>query len=148
MSTATHSTQTGSCQCGAVSYNLTGTPLSSFLCHCTNCRKFTGSTYQANAMYAGRDSLVVTKGKDNLSVCAYNNTTSGNTIRRHFCKTCGSPLFIYPDANAGIVVVMSGGLDDPAAFAPTRECFVKDRLAWVTPIEAAQFETVQSLPRK
>ncbi|KAF2802705.1 DUF636 domain protein [Mytilinidion resinicola] len=142
MSTATPSTQTGSCLCGAVTYNLTGAPFSSFLCHCANCRKFTGSTYQANSMYAGRDSLTVTKGESNLSVHAYNNTTSGNTLRRHFCKSCGSPLFIYPDAAPGVVVVMSGGLDDPAAFAPTKECFVKDRLPWVTPIEAAQFEAV------
>ena len=46
-----HPTISGSCLCQQVRYELTGDPQVKLLCHCDNCRKVTGSSFMANAVY-------------------------------------------------------------------------------------------------
>lgn len=43
--------RTGSCLCGNVKYTLTGDPMAAFLCHCANCKKFTGAPFQGSGMF-------------------------------------------------------------------------------------------------
>lgn len=40
---------TGSCLCGGIQYEVTGEPMKRVMCHCENCRKFTGSSFMANS---------------------------------------------------------------------------------------------------
>ena len=42
----------GSCLCGEVNYEITGTLGIFQYCHCSRCRKFTGSAYAANIIVA------------------------------------------------------------------------------------------------
>jgi hypothetical protein len=44
-------TVTGSCLCGAVSFEVSGAFDSFFLCHCSRCRKDTGSAHAANLFW-------------------------------------------------------------------------------------------------
>jgi hypothetical protein len=39
----------GGCRCGAVCYEVRGEPLAVGICHCTDCRKETGSVFLAYA---------------------------------------------------------------------------------------------------
>lgn len=41
----------GGCLCQSVQYQVTGAPKMTLVCHCDNCRKVTGSTFMANALY-------------------------------------------------------------------------------------------------
>ncbi len=41
--------RTGGCLCGAVRYEVSGEPYIAGLCHCTKCRKLTGSAFSATA---------------------------------------------------------------------------------------------------
>lgn len=43
---------TGSCLCNAVTYELTGKAHMKILCHCSMCKKATGSCFMANWWYA------------------------------------------------------------------------------------------------
>ncbi|CAI6333168.1 unnamed protein product [Periconia digitata] len=50
----------GSCLCGAITYTLTGEPVTTVLCHCRNCQKSSGSSFQANLFYKQEvDSLFI-----------------------------------------------------------------------------------------
>ena len=46
-------TLTGSCLCGSVRYNVQGEPQRAFHCHCSRCRKATGTGHATNLFVAG-----------------------------------------------------------------------------------------------
>ena len=57
----------GSCLCGAVRFEVTGAFESFFLCHCSRCRKDTGSAHGAN-LFSSTAKLAWLKGEDRKSV--------------------------------------------------------------------------------
>lgn len=95
----------GSCLCGAVSFQLTGSHSAIEVCHCVQCRKWTGHFF-AN-IEVPRETLEI-NGEDRITW----HHSSGK-VRRGFCSGCGSPLFFDPidrQAHHWIGVAM-GALD-------------------------------------
>ncbi|KAJ5665686.1 uncharacterized protein N7477_008134 [Penicillium maclennaniae] len=123
---------TGSCLCQEVRYEVTGPATVTLLCHCNNCRKMTGSTYMANAIYR-KDQLRIICGEDVLKVYRDNNTESGNTVTRQFCSNCSSSLFAMSGsdpADADTVAITSGTMDlgpSKEEWAPQVEVYCKNR---------------------
>lgn len=78
----------GSCLCGAVTFRLTGSFSEIEVCHCVQCRKWTGHFF-AN-IEVPRDSLEI-QGSECITW-----HHSSQKVRRGFCATCGSPLFFDP----------------------------------------------------
>src|SRR5947207_1671695 len=72
-------TREGGCSCGAVRYQVTGEPIMVGICHCTSCRKATGSVFMAYADWPPE--AFVTTGEV--------RTFDGRT----FCPNCGSRLY-------------------------------------------------------
>ncbi|KAJ5191102.1 uncharacterized protein N7498_010087 [Penicillium cinerascens] len=130
----------GSCLCQRVQYEVTGPPKMRLLCHCDNCRKVTGSTFMANALYR-KDQLRIISGEDVLKVYEDSNTESGNTTSRKFCSNCSSPLFTSRDSDpsaAEVVAITSGTMDlGPSRenWAPQAEVYCKNRREWIVPVE-------------
>ncbi|KAF2801033.1 hypothetical protein K505DRAFT_403623 [Melanomma pulvis-pyrius CBS 109.77] len=129
--------QTGSCMCGAIRYEVEGEPAMKALCHCSDCRKISGSTYSTNAVYpATAFKLVSGTPKLHTKIA-----DSGKNFESHFCGDCGSTLWREGGAFPGLVVVKIGTLDDLTALddlKPGAELFVPRRVPWVTAIEGAQ----------
>src|SRR6516164_7245513 len=86
---------TGKCLCGAVRYTVADEFLYAANCHCSNCRRTTGSAFKP---FAGieRDKLLVTSGVDDLMFVGEGNG-DGQDIH---CKTCGSLLYSLVRAGA------------------------------------------------
>ncbi len=95
----------GSCLCGAVKFRITGSVSPIEVCHCVQCRKWTGHFF-ANIEVA-RDGLEV-DGDDCITW-----HRSSEKVRRGFCSTCGSTLFFDPidKAKHNWVGVAMGALD-------------------------------------
>lgn len=111
----------GGCRCGAVRYEVRGEPLVAGLCHCTDCRKETGSAFLAYADWS----------RDAFAVTGEYRTYEG----RSFCPACGTRLFHLSEESAEICL---GSLDDaPNGIAPTREGWVKRREFWLTAVPGA-----------
>ena len=107
----------GGCLCGAVRYAVEGEPYQSGLCHCTTCRKITGSAFSATANW--KKSKFRTEG----------NTTTFEG--RSFCPTCGSRLFFFLEDS---VEVFLGTLNDaPSDIAPMVEVWTIRRESWLGP---------------
>ena len=114
----TQTIRTGGCLCGAVRYELQGEPFVSGLCHCTTCRKITGSVVSATANWL-RDQVKIIG-----AFSTYDN--------RQFCPQCGSRLFFLGDKD---VEVFLGTLDDaPSGIAPQSEIWTIRRESWLPPL--------------
>jgi hypothetical protein len=121
---------TGGCLCGAVRYRFTGTPSRVSYCHCSQCRRFTGSPVFAAALVA-RETLVI-EGEPR----EYRSSQHGI---RQFCGTCGSSLFFAFDTRADQIEILLGTLDDAADVVPTFHGFDAARIPW--------FDVKDDLPR-
>jgi len=103
----------GSCHCGAVRFSVKShTPQPYMHCYCSICRKTAGGGgYAINIM--GEARTLTVSGRQHLGVYRAKLPADGKTVhspaRRHFCKRCGSALFIsdprwpkwvYPHASA------------------------------------------------
>jgi hypothetical protein len=124
----------GSCLCQAVRFEVVGTFDSFFLCHCSYCRKDTGSAHAAN-LFAPNATLTWLSATDTVKVYALPNTRHVKS----FCSTCGSAL---PNDHNGFVVVPAGSLDTPVTLAPTAHLFTASRAEWDHNLHTAQqFDT-------
>lgn len=92
----------GSCLCGAVHYEIKGSPRSVVGCHCVQCRKTSGHYVAATRIM--NDHLEV-RGEDFLTWYQ-----SSPTAKRGFCKTCGSQLF-WREVGASRTSIMAGTID-------------------------------------
>lgn len=115
---------TGECLCGACRYTITGSePQAMYLCHCSRCRKETGSIHGANVFFNNAQ-LSWDKGGDNITYFKLEHTRK----QRAFCKRCGSPLPLQNEE--GHVVLPAGTLDDDRALQPTAHIFYASRSSW------------------
>ena len=78
---------TGTCFCGAVELEVTGSPEAMGYCHCRSCRSWSGGPVNAFSLWKP-EAVKVTKGEGNIGV--YHKTEQSH---RKFCKTCGGHLF-------------------------------------------------------
>lgn len=123
-------TRTGGCRCGRVRYEVRGEPVKVGLCHCTDCRKETGSAF----LYYG-DWL-----PGMFAVSGDYRTYAG----RSFCPSCGSRLFHL--SGEGVEICL-GSLDGaPAGLAPGREGWIRRREHWLMPAGSA-YQAVEDPPR-
>ncbi len=114
----------GSCGCGKVHFVLDGEPHLVFNCHCTICRKMNGSAFTTYAVFA-KDALRVTAGA--AEIRAAEIATHGI---KHFCTSCGTPLYGLHRQAAGICLVVLGAIDTGAALVPMANVFCRSKLAW------------------
>src|ERR1700692_4933332 len=89
----------GKCFCGAVQYAVADQFAYAANCHCSNCRRTTGSAFKAFAGI-GRDRLRITKGADNLMIVG--EATANDT----HCNLCGSLLYSVVREGAFVHVAM------------------------------------------
>ena len=114
----------GKCFCGAVHYAVPDEFRYAMNCHCSNCRRTTGSAFKP---FAGieRQKLAVTQGQDSLLV--YGDDKANDT----HCKRCGSLVYSVVRDGAFIHVTM-GTLVDAPSIRPSRHIFVGSKAPWFT----------------
>ena len=125
---------TGRCLCGAVRYEISSAPLAMYHCHCSQCRRASGSSFATNILVAS-ESFAVVAGLDALAAFE-----SSPGKRRHFCSRCGSPVFSASDATPRLRSVRSGTLDGDPGVRPSSHIYVADKAPW--------FEIHGDLPQK
>ncbi|HVP84857.1 MAG TPA: GFA family protein [Rhizomicrobium sp.] len=115
----------GSCLCGTVRYEVR-TPFDRFLyCHCSRCRKATGTAHAANVVVAP-DAFRWTAGEGN--VVRYDLPTA-RSFATAFCKTCGAPMPHL--TRSGLrVIVPAGSLDENPNAKPTCHAYWGSRANW------------------
>ncbi|MGF6920469.1 GFA family protein [Paraburkholderia sp. 40] len=113
----------GRCLCGAVHYSVKDEFVYALNCHCSNCRRATGSAFKP---FAGieRDKLRITRGEDSLLI--FGDERASHDVR---CKICGSLMFSVV-CQGQYVHVTLGTLTDSPAMSPTAHIFVGSKAPW------------------
>jgi hypothetical protein len=114
----------GSCECGKVKYTVLDEFSYAANCHCSLCRRATGSAFKS---FAGieRDKISVIAGEEALMIVG---KETGHHAR---CGTCGS--FLYSVVRDGAFVhVAMGSLIDTPTIQPNEHIFVGSKAKWFT----------------
>jgi hypothetical protein len=113
----------GRCLCGAVHYAVKDEFVYAQNCHCSRCRRATGSAFKP---FAGieRDKFDVTEGEDSLLI--YGDASASYDAH---CKRCGSLMFSVV-RNGEYVHVTLGTLEDTPTIRPGAHIFVGSKAAW------------------
>jgi hypothetical protein len=77
----------GECNCGAVAFEIDAELSDVYVCHCSICRRATGSNGIA-VVVVDNDAFRWTRGEDRIEVWQ----KPGADWRMSFCRVCGSPL--------------------------------------------------------
>ncbi|KAF2111008.1 Mss4-like protein [Lophiotrema nucula] len=122
---------TGTCLCGSITVTIKDQELFTkkrgHLCHCSNCRKSSGSFVAANL--AIDSDVVEVKDRDGtLKTYDDYETGSGKKVERVFCARDGNPIMSVPEIYPGKVVLKMGIF--PRIPAPEMETFSDHRHAW------------------
>jgi hypothetical protein len=116
-------TLTGKCLCGAINYAVADEFKYALNCHCSDCRRATGSAFKP---FAGieRSKLDITRGKEQVLI--FGDANANHDVH---CKICGSLL--YSVVGGGVTVhVTLGTLIDAPSIRPTAHIFVGDKAPW------------------
>ena len=118
-----HRILAGSCFCGAARYAVADEFLYAANCHCSGCRRATGSAFKP---FAGieRHKLSVA---DNDALLLFGDSAAHDA----HCKSCGSLLYSVV-RDGGFVHVTMGTLVDPPTIRPTKHIFVGSKAPWFT----------------
>ena len=125
----------GSCHCGAVRFSVnSAAPVPYMRCYCTICRKTAGGGGYAINLGADQASLAV-EGEDNLSVYRVPSAEHEDGLRegrRHFCKHCGSALWVYDPRYPELVHPFASAIDTPLPVpSETVHMMVASKADWV-----------------
>ena len=115
----------GRCLCGAVQFESRMAPQVAGHCHCIDCRKSSG-TGHCSHIGVPEEAVTITGKTTSFDKPA----DSGNVITRHFCPTCGSPVFSTNTGMAGMVFLRASVLDDPEVFSPQMVVYTSRAASW------------------
>ncbi|MFT4045634.1 MAG: GFA family protein [Solimonas sp.] len=115
----------GGCLCGAVTYTVDPPFQRMVHCHCSRCRKGTGTGHATNLIvdqqqfrWLGGETLI-----------ARFDLESAKSFGKWFCGRCGSPLPRLR-RNGTVMVIPAGSLDDTPPLQPSDRIFWSSRAEW------------------
>lgn len=118
----------GGCLCGRVAYAVTGNLGIFQYCHCSRCRKFTGSAHSANLLVSP-DDFQWLSGEG--SVGRY-KLEGARHFATAFCMNCGSSL-PWAAQSGKAVIVPAGTLDEDPEIRPSQNIYCASRAVWYEP---------------
>lgn len=121
-------TISGGCNCGAIRYTIASKPLAVAVCHCSNCRRQSGSAFSVNIVVPAATMEV----EGEVATYEDSDTESGSPVLRQYCADCGSPIRSMTGAQPKIAIVKAGTADDPSQFTPSIHVWTQSALPWVT----------------
>lgn len=119
---------TGSCLCGSIKYQTSAGFEMTGNCHCNTCKKITGGPFESFAVI--NDAFFeLCQGQDQLV-----SYPISEKAEKHFCGTCGTPIYNQHVMLPGKLIVHIGSLDDPTSLTPVFNLHCENMLPWVSTI--------------
>jgi hypothetical protein len=115
---------TGGCLCGGVRFEVTEPPVSASYCHCTRCRRRTGTASSVSARLAPGSLRIVAGEK---LVRTYQPPDG---FGKAYCSGCGSALWSRSPTDPDTISVRMGAFDDDPGIRPSYRQFVAYAAPW------------------
>lgn len=125
--TVSHSSLTGRCACGEITFRLTSEPMFTHCCHCLDCQRQTGSAFAINALYEADRVELLSGTPQAISM----PTDSGRPHDIYRCPKCQTALWSDYGRRGYLLFVRVGTLDEPGRITPDVHIFTRSKLAWV-----------------
>jgi len=114
----------GSCLCGSIQFKLDGNVTDIIHCHCSLCRKASGSAYATNG-FIDAQGLKLTDQDNTLT---FYESSKGK--RKYFCKRCGSPIYSSNAQSPERYRLRLGVLDSDISERPMSHNFMTSKANW------------------
>lgn len=114
----------GSCLCGGIRYEYSGTLGDIVMCHCAHCRKAQGTAFATNSP-VDAEAFRFTAGEELLREFEFRPGK-----KRAFCSRCGSPIYSRRDDLPAVKRLRLGTLDTPIEQRPAYHIFAASRAEW------------------
>ena len=132
---------TGSCLCGKLAYEVPGKVTSIDYCHCSRCRKASGSAFAA-VTSVSKSRFKITRGLDYLK--SYKTDAD---FERIFCSECGSQLYSIRPALIDTIRLRLGSIDTAVDGKVSAHIFASSKAAWHEICDhAPQYEQRRPVP--
>jgi hypothetical protein len=131
----------GRCLCEGVRFEIEGKLGPLGFCHCSQCRRASGTAFSANADVQ-RSDFRLTRGAELLR-----EFESSPGCFRAFCGRCGSPVYKRFDAEPERLRVRLGLLEEDPGLRPRAHVFVADKAPWY-PITDSLPQFAERVPPK
>jgi len=118
----------GSCLCGGVRFEVDEVVGPFELCHCSRCRKASGSAFMA-AVAVRRSGFRLTSGSELIRRFELPLREQPPAYSRVFCERCGC-VVPEPNPSEEVFEIAAGLLDDDPARKPERHIMVEHRAPW------------------
>jgi hypothetical protein len=115
----------GGCLCGTVKYEVAGEAKRFYHCHCSRCRKATGTGHASN-LFLQPAALKWLSGEQHIRAF---RVPEAKRFTNQFCGICGGRLPRQP-AGTDTVVLPAGSLDEEAPIRPQARIFTDARASW------------------
>ena len=115
----------GSCLCGAVRFRIEPPYVAFQYCHCSRCRKTSGSAHCAN-LFVPTAQFAWTAGEAEVR---RHEHAAARAFCTGFCATCGSRL-PWITRNGKLAIVPAGALDGDPGDRPARSVHFASRAPW------------------
>lgn len=121
----------GQCLCGSVVFEVVGEVPNIYQCHCSECRKSTGSSANA-ATFVPAVNFRWVNGEDKIS-----SFKKESGYRNDFCSVCGS-VVPNPLRDTDRVWVPAGLLEDTDELEVVIHLYIKSQASWEHSAQNAQ----------
>jgi hypothetical protein len=118
----------GQCQCGSVTYRVTGLAATLFACHCTECQKQSSSAF-GMALWIRHGEIELLSGELKHWV---RELASGRHMRCSFCPVCGTRLFHRVEEQSEFMSIKPGTLNDTRWLVPVGHIWTRSKQTWLT----------------
>jgi hypothetical protein len=99
------------------------------ICHCTNCKRRTGSAFGISAYF---DKATVMARSGETKVFSFHHAAQGHDQERHFCVNCGTTLYWFISTLPEKIGIAGGCFADDDLPSPNYSVNDRKREPWLS----------------